>query len=612
MDTVGKLLVKKYLPPDVHSYVDTTTLDKKGLNGLFGQLAERGIDTYKNAVQNLTRVGFEVATQKGSTISLNDLKPPVYKDKMFDEVEAKTKKIRSSSLSEAQKASRITSLYQDLAEELNNKIVKDGVAEGKTLAQIIASGSRGSATQYRQTIAAPVLVEDNVGNAFIDVPVRNSFAEGLTLPEYLASTFGARKALTSTKLSVANAGFLGKQIARAASTIRVEEDDCNTPNGVPISTNLKDAAGYYLAKGVGSYARNNLVTNKILNELKAKGITEIYVRSPLTCRASANSHAGAVCKMCLGKREKDAEIKDFVGITAATGIAESLAQSQLSSKHSGHVAGKSTLDSGFDAVNQFVNIPSSFRSEAVVAEDDGIVNDIRKSAGGGTIILVGVKEYFVEQGLDPIVKVGDKIEEGQVLSEGIPNPAKIVKHKGIGEGRRFYSQTLRDIFDNSGMKISQRNFDVLAKANIDTVRVDDPEGLGDYLPDQIVSYQTIERDYTPRPTAKKTKVDVALGSYLEEPVLHYTIGTKVTSEVASRLKKEGINEVTVDKNKPKFTPMMHRVLDIPETIDDFFHQMNSTYLKRRLISSVNSGTSSSLTNPSPVAALAYGGEGLGR
>jgi hypothetical protein len=115
----------------------------------------------------------------------------------------------------------------------------------------------------------------------------------------------------------------------------------------------------------------------------------------------------------------------------------------------------------------------------------------------------------------------------------------------------------------------------------------------------------LEKDYQPRPDSKKVRVDAAKGLYLEIPELHYTIGTRLTNSMIADLKHHNIDYVTVHEEGPGFEPEMQRLLDIPAHEHDWMHTLYSTHLERRLMKSVNTGASSSITGPSPVPGLAY-------
>lgn len=606
--TVGKILLKDALPEELHSYIDTTELDKKGLSTLFNKLAEIDPEKYKSAVSKLTRLGFEVSTRLGSTVALADLLSPLEKDKLFKEVEDKADELRRDIKDKKKLSNSLNDLYQGFVKKVEKDLIDIGVANNQTLAKVIKSGSRGSVAQYRQTVFSPTIVQDAKGVPLVDFPVKHSYAEGLSLPEYLTSSFGARAGAVANKLGVADSGYFSKQLSRATMTVKVEEHDCGTENGIEVPVSDRDSIGCYLAKTVGSFNRNNEVTSRMLNELKNNGVTDIIVRSPITCSSSKKYHTNAICQLCAGKREHGLpDIDSYIGITASSGLGESLAQSTLNTKHSAGSASGPSLVSGFKLINQLSNIPDAFKNNAAIVEHDGVVTEIKPGAQGGYYVHVGVNEYYVLPGFNVHVKVGDHVEAGDVISDGIVNPATIVKLKGIGEGRRYFAQSMKKAFDDAGMGgISRRNFEILAKAAIDHVNITNNEGLGNFLPGETASYQAIEKDYQPRHDSIVSRLDQSLGKHLEIPVLHYTIGTKITSKVIATLRKHNIESVTVNDRKPDFEPEMQRLLDVPSYEHDWMSQLYSTNLERKLIHAVNSGLTSNLRGASPIPGLAHG------
>lgn len=992
--TVGKILLKAHLPEDMHAFIDSTELDKGGIAKLFNVLAEKHPNDYPKLVSELTRLGFEVSTRLGSTVRLTDLRSPIDKKARFDVLEVKLSKLRGEEKDPKKYESKANDLYQTFVKDITKELVDVGVTNNQTLAKIIKSGSRGSPVQYMQTVFAPVLVQDNTGRPLVDFPIKRSFAEGLNLPDYLATSFGSRagevakklcqkfdtevltsdrrvkricdfkvgdkvlgvdlKTMTSvestvtnvfnngvqpvyqytfrrsnfnedritfccteehklaakelrwskkgksdtvfspipvgkftkesksskfkgawypefpdkkgvsapnalflglmlgdgcwTRLqapmlfscadlsliedieryfsslnyqlkkssatgytyvlkqvsmpkkntvrgknysgdpvrawlkgldligtysetkfipdevwdwdsasiaqligglfstdgnilvrdngnvslrltltskqmvdrckellervfaipcstihstakekiagskndiyhlkishrlavqrfyesiplvgvkkvqlkhavvdrladnnntdfgctylskeylgeiatydieidhpshmfvlanglvgsnSVADAGYFSKQMSRATMTLRITEHDCGTDNGVDLPVSNREAVGTYLAHPVGGYNKNNEVTAKVLNDLAHKGVTTIIVRSPITCQSSAKFHSNAICQLCAGKREKGLPLLgDYIGITSASTLGEPLAQGQLSLKHSSGSATGPNLTSGFDLVKQLATIPQTFKDKAAVAEHDGVVKEIRVATQGGHYINIGTDEYYIPTGFGLKVKAGESVEAGDVLSEGIVNPSDIVRLKGIGEGRRYFAQVMKRTFDEAGMGgINHRNFEVLSKSMIDHVNITDNNGLGDHLPGDIVSYQAIERNYQPRPDAAKVRVDLAYNKYLESPVLHYTIGTRITKKIIERLRANNIEQVLVSSTHPGFTPEMQRLDALPEHEPDWMHQLYTANLERKLLHAVNTGAFSDTKGASPVPGLAYG------
>ena len=605
--TVGRVLLKFYVPKQFHGLVDDAILDSKGIFKLFSELAEKAPTDYSRIASDLTRLGFEIATRQGTSITLKDLVSPVNKDKLWDDFEKFKTKVEASDDSKASKDNQIFDKYNNMMSDIEKDILAKGLKDNKSLAKIILAGSRGSPSQYRGTIATQGIVVDAAGRPKMDIPIKSSFAEGLTLPEYLTTSYGTRSGEVLKKISVAQGGYGSKQFARALMPLQIVEADCETLNGIDISVNDRESIGAFLAKTVGGHNRNNEVTAKLLADLKSKEITHILIRSPMTCQSNKKHHSGGLCQMCVGKREKGmAAMDSYIGLVAGTAVAEPLTESAMKARHSGGAATSLGGQQGFKLINQLANIPKTFMGRAPLAQEDGFVTRLTPAAAGGHFIMVNNEEHYIGLDQTPTVKFGDRVEQGQALSTGLVDPREVVKYRGIGDGRKYYMEAMKKAFDDSKLPVNRRNFELIAKAAIDHVKITDPEGLGDYLPDQVVSYSAIEKDYTPRPAAKMLRVDLAYGKYLEKPELHYTIGTKITSAVISELKKHKIEAVLVHDEQPLFEPVMVRLVDIPEHHDDWMHVLNSTNLAKRFVNMVNKGATSDLKGSSPVPGLAYG------
>lgn len=606
--------MKSAVPVEFHKFVETRELDKKNISTLFQDLSKSHPQQYKDVVSKLSRLGFEVSTRLGSTVSLADLLSPIDKEKRFAELDLEVAGIKALKLSKAKELDAVNTAYGKFSEAVNKEIIEIGLRDNKTLAKVVKAGARGTVTQYRQTVFAPISVNDAKGNILTDFPVRHSFAEGLSIPEYLAHTFGARQGAVSTKLATAEAGYFSKQLSRATTTIKVEEHDCGTLNGVDASVDDKDSVGCFLARPIAEYKRNNEITAAMLNSLKDHGHPTVNVRSVLTCESPKHFHSGAVCQLCTGRRDKGLpSMGDYVGLTASTTLGEPLSQGTLNVKHESGSARKKASSSGFKLINQIANIPDAFKDKAPLAPVDGQVVQIRKAPQGGTYIDIRpdaggkLEEVYALEGLDVKVHLNQHVEAGDILSDGVVNPAEMIQHKGIGEGRRYFAQTMREAFESSGLGgINRRNFELVAKGVVDHVKITNNEGIGDHLPGSIVSYHSLVRNYTPRPDTSAVRPDFAFNKYLEEPVLHYTIGTRVTKSVIDQLRKHGVESIKVNSRKPDFEPEMQRLLDIPIHEHDWMHQLYTTNLERRLLDAVNTGAMSDVKGPSPVPGLAYG------
>jgi hypothetical protein len=284
-------------------------------------------------------------------------------------------------------------------------------------------------------------------------------------------------------------------------------------------------------------------------------------------------------------------------------LSEPVSQGQLSSKHSGGVGGAGSI-SGFGALNALVQVPKKYPDGATHAQRDGQVQEIREAPQGGMYVVVDGEDHYVPAGRAISVKKGDKLEAGDVVSDGMPSPAEIVRHKGVGEGRRYFVSAMRQVMKNSGMSPHRRNIELLARGLVNHVRLTDE--YGPYVPDDIVPYSMLERNWTPRTGAVSGAPSSLLGHYLEKPALHYSIGTKIGKSVLDNLNKYRVTNVQAHKEPPPFQPEMVRGMANISNDPDWMTRMLGSYQEKGLLQSTHRGLSSDAAGSSYVPALARG------
>lgn len=404
--------------------------------------------------------------------------------------------------------------------------------------------------------------------------------------------------------STQEAGFMSKQLNQVAHRLIVTkldaDNDDDTVRGLPVDTNDPDNIGALLAHQVGKYPKNTVLTARILSDLENAGIKKILVRSP----AVRTAPDGGLYARDLGVRERGGlpPIGDFVGIAAAQAISEPLSQGQLNSRHSGGVFGASKATSGFKLVNQMVQVPAHYPGGATHATVDGKVTNIVQAPQGGFFVYVNNQQHYVPANMQITVKKGDFVEAGDLLSDGLANPAMYVKYKGIGEGRRAFIENLRKVLSDSGINANRRNIEVLATAVVNHVVATDH--FGENLPGDTINYNILEHAYQPREGFQKLSVDKAANMFLEKPVLHYSIGTKVRPSVIKTLKDYGINEIYVHKDPPPFEPQMIRVMESLSHDPDWMTRFLGSYLKSGLLEGTHVGAESNIAGTSYVPPLA--------
>ena len=604
--TIGQLLVNDALPAEMRDY--TRVMDKKTIGKLLKELAEKHPDQYRDVAKKLSDVGRDVAYTSGSqSFGLEHLRPTpcVYLSRL-----RLNKVIRDTLAGPGTDQEKQDKIIEATAEE-HDRLSKEILAEAKErhnpLSEQVQSGARGNPAQLKRLIGGDMLYVDHRENV-IPFPVQTSFAEGLRPAEFWASTYGARKGLVDVKFATQDAGYFSKQLNQLAHRLMVTEtDDPNgpvhkVPRGLPMPTADPDNEGALLAHPAGGYPRNTTLTPKILKELDANGIKKILVRSPTV----GGPGAGGVYARDVGIREKGTlpPLGDMVGIAAAQALSERLTQGQLGSKHSGGVKGEAKSVSGFEHVNQLVQVPETFKGGAAHAQVDGHVQDIHEAPAGGYYVNIAGQRHYVLPGFELKVKKGDTVEAGDMISEGIPNPKEITKHKGIGEGRRYFINAFCDAYRDSGMPFHRRNVELIARGLINHVELTDEDN--GHVSGDVVPYQELESTWAPRPGTKTLAPKHAIGKYLEAPVLHYTIGTQVKPSMVPTLDEFGVKEVDAHDDPPPFQPVMIRAMAAVSHDPDWMTRFLGSNQKRSLLDAVHRGSASDTRSTSFVPSLAAG------
>lgn len=604
--TLGQILLNDALPEEMRDY--GRVLDKKGLSSLLRDVAEKYPSRYREVSHRLATIGHRVAQDTGGySFGLEHLSTAKSALKIREELQQQISQIvDDDAIDDATREKKIIAAVEGMMGRQQDEVYQESLAEKNPLAFQVLSGSRGNKMNLSTLRGSDMMYVDHRGNK-IPVPVLHSYSEGLTPAEYWAGTYGARKGVVDTKLATAKSGFVGKQYNQATHRLVVEDqDDAEPPfattRGLPVDTLDPDNEGALLAAPFAGHPRDTVLTPKILKGLASAGHDKILVRSPLV----GGAPGGGVYAKDAGMREygRLPVRGEYVGMTAAQALSEPLSQGMLSSKHSGGVSGAAKTVGGFDHINSLIQIPKTLKGGATHANVDGTVTAINEAPGGGQLVTVGGEDHYVPPDTDMLVNRGDTVEAGDVLTEGIPHPGVVVQHKGIGEGRRYFTQAFHSAMKGSGITSHRRNVELLGRGLINHVRL--TKETDRHVPGDVVQYHDLERNWTPRPGSYDADVDTAAGRYLEKPVLHYTIGTKVRPSVQADLKKFGVQNVHVHDEPAPFEPEMVRAMDNLSHDPDWMTNMYGSGLKGSLLSSVHHGDVSDSEGTSFVPSLARG------
>lgn len=604
--TVGQLLVNDALPEDLRDY--NRTLDKKALNGLLQQVARQYPEQYRDISFKLNQIGKQSAQEQGGmSFGISHLKKSEAAKKVQARIKSQLNQILADeSLTDKQRAEKIILTVDREGRTQEKDVLEEARQKGNPLAMQVMSGSRGKPMNLASLLAADMLYSDH-RDEVIPIPVLRSYSEGLSPEEYWAGTYGARRGIIATKFATQEAGFLSKQLNQAGHRLVVMGEDSpeeqqDNIRGLVVDTDDMDNEGALLASDVGPYKRNTPLTPKILKHISRLGTKRILVRSPII----GGSPEGGVYARDVGVRENGAlpGRGEQVGLQAAQALSEPISQGQLSAKHSGGVAGKEKAVGGFQYINQLIQTPKIMLEGAAHSTKDGTVQQIEEAPAGGQYVYIDGERHYVGAGYDLKVKKGDTVEAGDLISDGIPNPAIITQYKGVGEGRRYFVNEFKKSMANSGMSGHRRNIELLARGLINHVKL--TAETEDNVPDDIIPYSTLEHTYKPRENHQILDPKKALGQYLERPVLHYTIGTKIRPSMLKDFSEFGVKNLTVHSEPPPFEPYMVRGMYQLQHDPDWMTQMYGSGLKKSLLTSVHRGAKSEERGTSFVPSLAIG------
>lgn len=598
--TIGRILMNGAAPEDMRD--DSRVFDKKKVQAFFQELAERHPDKYVDTLQRMSDVARMSGTEYGgvASLKLKDLRLPpqikAYREQLRQRVHAIN---QDPGLSTEEKSAAVVDVVRKAMPIVQKNLEAEMHGRDNAFGEQVRLGFKGSPMQMTQLIFGDLLNADQRGKP-VPIPGLHGYGEGVSPSEYFGGSFASRAGYVSVQFATAKTGFLGKQMAAAAQHVTVTGKDCGADKvGVTADGDDPDILGAVLARPVGNLPAGTTITKQNLGQLAGK---KPLIRSLLTCQQDEG-----VCQKCAGLREnhKFAPLGASIGIDSARTLSEPLTQGlALSAKHVGGVVGVNSDNLGaFDEINQFVQVPEHFKGASVLAPVEGRIRQIVKAPQGGHYMHVDSEQIYIPGNRKITVAPGDVVEAGDMLTDGTPNPAELVQHKGLGEGRVYFQKKFGEILKNHGVGTHPRNVAVLSRSFFDRVRITSPDGVMGHIIDDVVPYSQLQKEYEPRLGTKNLAPKRAVGQYLERPVLHYTIGTKITPKVAQVLDQDQIDEIQAHPEAPGFEPEVSRIMDISADDPDWKTRMAGFGVKRSFLDAVQHGSTSKNTGPGMIPKL---------
>ncbi len=557
--TPGRVMFNQILPQGME--FENRLIDKAALGKIISKIWQKyGNATTVDALDEIKRLGFEFGTRSGLTFALSDVPKIREKKGLLRDAEDEAKGFgllaEEGEISEEERYMEVIDLRMRVVEQIGEK-VSQYLSEDpfNPLYLMWKSGARGSADQLRQIVGMRGLMarsiretyrrelwdevfkrQPNIPSELIkqhfypvsggrlkgrigEEPVRSSFEEGLTAPEYFISTSGGRKGLVDTALKTAYAGYLTRKLVAVAENVIVTEKDCGTIDGIFIGPLIEKKEVESLRKRIvgritaspvmdpaGSkepiVGSNQEITEELAERIKESGVKRVKIRSPLTCQAK-----WGLCQRCYGwdlTTHSLVDLGEAVGVIAAQSIGEPGTQLTLRTFHTGGIFQKGgDIPQGLPRATELFEprkrdyprkgvIRQRKGEEALISEIEGKVSI--KEEKEGTFIKVrgeGDKEITYEVGGEMLVSDGEMVEAGDKIIEGSINPRSLLSIKGTRAVEEYLVNQTQQVYKSQGVNINIKHFEVIIRQMMRKVEVEDPGDTG-YLPGEQIDKVTFE------------------------------------------------------------------------------------------------------------------------
>lgn len=476
----------------IESREEIAPFKKKILGNIIAEVFKRfKITETSKMLDRMKDLGFRHSTKAGITVGVSDIIVLPEKQLIIAEAQEKVDKVlkqfRRGLITEDERYDRVIAIWSDAKDVIQGKLMAS-LNKRNPIFMMSDSGARGNASNFTQLAGMRGLMANPAGR-IIELPIKSSFREGLTVLEYFISTHGARKGLADTALKTADSGYLTRRLVDVAQDVIVRQDDCGTDRGLHVKA-IKE--GNEIIEGlydrlVGRHLRstlrhpetgvllaqeNDLITEDLAREIIDAGIEEVNIRSAFTC----NTNHG-VCKKCYGRNlatGAEVEVGEAVGIIAAQSIGEPGTQLTMRTFHTGGVAGDD-ITQGLPRIQELFEARNP-KGQAVISEIDGIISISTDAKDKQEIIVQGSVEsrnYPVPYGARLKVQEGESIERGQVMTEGSIDPKELLKVKGTNAVQEYLLREVQKVYRMQGVEIGDKHVEVMVRQMLKKVRVMD-------------------------------------------------------------------------------------------------------------------------------------------
>ena len=517
--SVGRFIFNHYIPQNL-GFVDRnkdpygleidTRVDKSGLSSIIDHCyrVHGNIETAA-MIDHIKALGYRYSTLAALSVSMSDVNIPKEKDEFLAKADEDVRLLQKQAwrgiISEDERKKAVIDVWNKTTNDISDKVFS-ALGANNPITVMAKSGARGSKKQISQMAGMRGLMASATGET-IEIPIRSNFREGLSVQEFFISTHGSRKGLSDTALRTADSGYLTRRLVDVSQDVIVTEKDCGSEKYIVVSditdgnevierlydrimgrTSFEDV----INPNTGDFIvhKNEIINEKIADEIIKAGIKEVKVRSILTCNA-----VHGVCAACYGRNlatGKSVNIGEAVGIIAAEAIGEPGTQLTMRTFHSGGVAGTG-ITQGLPRVEELFEARKP-KGMAIISKNAGTVSiqDNKKRKD----IIVSSEEGKSETYTIPfdsiiVVKAGQEIAAGDRLTEGSINPHDLLEIKGPQAVEAYITSEVQKVYRLQGVDIDDRHIEIIIHQMMQKAKITE-QGNSEYLPGMLINKRVAE------------------------------------------------------------------------------------------------------------------------
>ena len=458
-------------------------------------------------LDKLKDMGFKQSTYAGITIAFSDVVTSKNKAQIIEdsnkEVAKINKQYQRGLITDKERFDLVIAVWDEAKKQIQKEL--QGYADtlvDNPIFIMMNSKARGSISNFTQLAGMRGIMQKPNGEP-VEIPIKSSFRDGLSVSEFFLSTHGARKGSADTALKTADSGYMTRRLVDVSQDLIIREEDCGTIQGVTVCEFTDEKNGVIeplYDRIVGRYTnkkvinpetkdviidKNALITESIADKIVKAGIKEVEIRTVLTCKTDHG-----VCRHCYGVNLATGnmvEIGEAVGIMAAQAIGEPGTQLTMRTFHTGGVAG-ADITQGLPRVEELFEARSP-KGKSTIAEVDGKITKIEDVQGKWKITIHNDnedREHITAYGAKLRVEKGDVVSAGDRLTEGNISPKELLAVTDPITVQEYILKEVQKVYRSQGVEPNDKHIELIAKRMISKIKIME-QGDTDLLPGTTVS-----------------------------------------------------------------------------------------------------------------------------